>query len=565
MKTVSIIALAGWLALAPSNPRAETFELEAIQDTWINGLNSSSNLGADDRLAICPVANYWIYFRFGLSGITGTVESAELRLTRFDGNRPEEISLYFIEDDDWSEASLTGTRRPSPANPANEDALAVGMEAEGFDRWASEALTAAVAMETAGDGVLTLMVREDPDTRLDVRRYFSREGGDSPATRPRLIVETAAGPMETVHAEWRLSDVAPGVKPAIDFGPGGEIHLMGMTEEMDGLVWHASAASPEGPWEPRTVAEGYFYGPGDIRVDAEGAAHLAWHDHDAQNPAHAIVHPFGAIETHTIDTPGSHDGWDNSLAFGPDGTLHMASAYPAAFGAENSLQYGSFDGVLWSFRESVEGSGPFMYGFNTSIAIGRDGNPHIAYCLARGWTGPGELRYAFRSGNGWTFSAVTSGENRGRFPSLALDHWDRPHIAWLDADEGNPEAGTVRYGVLNNEAWEIEDVDRLEPIRLGFSEARKSVSLALDSNYRPHIAYNGKRVLRYAVKPFGQWEYATVAESAVDLYQGMAVLALNSNQRPVIAFWQTPAGLPGLIRLAAPVPFETPVPEWQQH
>ena len=71
-------------------------------------------------------------------------------------------------------------------------------------------------------------------------------------------------------------------------------------------------------------------------------------------------------------------------------------------------------------------SGSWQYG--TSIALGSDDNPHIAYCSADGQ----DLMYASWNGSIWqhelvyTFTpAYFSGD-----PDLALDALDRPHIAF---------------------------------------------------------------------------------------------------------------------------------------
>lgn len=545
---------AAFIAVAviqPHHAGAEVLNLVAVEDSWINGLASTTTHGNDADLGICPVADYWIYLKFDVSALAGrSVQSAELRMSRFSGNRPEEISLYHIPDDSWSEATLNGQTRPVPTDPQTADALGTGQAATGYDRWSPAGLAALVEQEANGDGILSVMLREDPDPVIDVRRYYSREGASSDAEKPQLFLDLQAG--ETVAAGWAVEEVGLGVKPSFDFDASGRIHLMAMTETGNGHVWHLQADGITGPWTSTTVATGYFYGPGDLHVDTSGTAHLAWHDHDAQNPGHGAVDPAGIVTLYPIDTPASHDGWDNSLAIGPQGQLHQASVFPSAFGALDSLQYGVFDGADWTYERNVPGSGSFMYGLNTSIAVDTSGNPHIAYCGSTDWTTPGDLMYATRSGDTWAISAVTTGGIRGRFPSLALDHWDRPHVAWLDIDSSDTSHAFVRYGVLNSNVWEIETVDELTSVTLSHTEARKSVSLALDGNWRPHLAYADKRVIRYAHKPFGDWQITTVLKSGEDLYKGLVVLRLDRDDEPTFVFWQRNDPEAGLIRIAQP-------------
>ena len=566
-KTRHAIILFVWLVVAAVPAAlAQTVTLEPIQDTWINGLASTTPHGSDTRLSICPVAQYWIYLQFDLHGLQGAVEDAQLRMTRFDGSRPEEISLYFIPDDQWTETTLTGAQRPSPQSPMTSEALGVGTDKGTYDAWHLSTLAEVVQREIQDDGILTLMLREDPTTAIDVRSYFSREGARTPAERPYLYLSLAnlGGAEENLDANWDVADVGVGVKSAFDFGPDDRIHVMGMTEETGGQVWYASAETIHGPWNPVPVAIGYFYGPGDLRAATNGSVHIVWHDHDAQNPDHYEVTPSGSIVRHIIETPDSHDGWDNALAFGPDGSLHQSSVFPNAFGAMDCLQYGVFDGRAWRYTRNLPGSGTFMYGLNTSIAVDNRGNPHIVYCQSITWTDPADLKYAVRIDGVWQISTVVTGGVRGRFPTIALDHWDRPHVAWLDIDSHDPTRATVRYGVLNSGQWEIEDVDTLQNVELGFSEARKSTSIVLDETWRPHIAYADKHFLRYAYKPFDTWQYTTVLESSEDLYKGLVVMRLDSNQQPALTFWQRSETDVGLIRMAR-LRADAPVRDWLMH
>ena len=542
------IILVALLTLMERAPASTTTNL-VTEDSWIVGLGSTTPQGAGTDLRICPVANYWIYLKFDLSGLSGFVTDAELRLNRFGGSRPEEISVYLITDDSWTEAALTGVNRPAPISPPNATALGTGVAAGPYDAWNSQALTDAVAQEAAGDGIVTLMVREDPAGAVDVRNYYSKEAPQPDNVKPRLVVTTA---VELIDSQWLVADVGPGVKPALDFDTAGRIHVMGMTETGGGLVWHDDADAMFGPWSPQTISTGYFYGPGDIRVDSDGTAHMAWHNHDLPGPRHVVVPPGGPVQTFDISHPGQHDGWDNALAFSPSGTLHQSSVYPSAFGATDSLQFGTFNGTNWTYAASVAGSGPFMYGLATSLAMDQSGNPHIAFCASTDWTTPGDLVYACQTSGVWQFSAVVTGGIRGRFPSLALDHWDRPHITWIDIDSVDHTLGTVRYGVLEMTGWVIDDIDTLTNMNLSFGGARKSTSLVLDSNWRPHVAYADQQIVKYAHKPFATWNVTSVLQHASPINRGLVELELDNTSRPGIVFWQSGPPSPGLVRLARP-------------
>ncbi len=171
---------------------AQTVTLPVTQDTWISGLGSTTVHGGELALGLCPGASYWTYLKFDLSGLAGDVVSAELRMTRVNGARPEEISVFLIQGDSWTEANLTGPTRPVPTDPPNSSQLATGeFTGGGYDRWLSTALTAAVRQEALGDQVLSLMVRENFVNMIDIRYYRSREAAVPSGNKPQLVVTLA--------------------------------------------------------------------------------------------------------------------------------------------------------------------------------------------------------------------------------------------------------------------------------------------------------------------------------------------------------------------------------------
>lgn len=364
------------------------------------------------------------------------------------------------------------------------------------------------------------------------------------------------GQTERIDQQWQVQDVGFGTKPSFDFDSQGRLHVMGMTEDFDGVVWYANAESIEGPWDPQVVNRGYFYGPGDLRVDPSGAAHLAWHDHDVEDPNHLTVTPQGVSTLFRIPTPG-HNGWDNALALDRSGRVYQSSVNPSQFGATASLEFGSFDGSTWTY-ETVANSGSFAYGLNTSLAIDGENQPHAVYCLCDDWATPGQLNYAHRDGNEWTVDTIATDGIRGRFPVVAIDDADRPHVAWVDIDENDPTRGLVQYAVLENDAWAIDTIDTLENIQLGFGGARKLVSMAIDSGGDPHLAYGTQRAVRYAARSEDDWTTTTVLETSQSQYNGLVVMRLDPQDNPGIVFWQNHPTEAGLVRIAAPLTSAAP-------
>ena len=211
---------------------AEPVVVQVTEDTWVI-LGSPANHGPDDLISICPAAGYWIYLKFDLSGVQGEIESAELRMTRRAGSRPEEISVYLVSDDSWNENTLTGESLPAPANPSPMDALAVGEAASGFDRWSSELLTNIIRQERNGDAVISILVREDPGPLIDVRNYWSQEGAADSSQIPQLVITLSTIPSETLADDWEVADVGVGTKPAFDFDSDNRIHVLYCTQQQE--------------------------------------------------------------------------------------------------------------------------------------------------------------------------------------------------------------------------------------------------------------------------------------------------------------------------------------------
>lgn len=365
-----------------------------------------------------------------------------------------------------------------------------------------------------------------------------------------LAAATGRG-TETIDGDWLVIDIATGVTPAFDFDPDDRIHLIWFTEDAasHGPLWIATADNAAGPFDAEVLTEGYFYGTGDVLAAPDGAVHVFWHDH-LGTPRHVIRTPGGVSTEHLIDSPGTHDGWDSSLGLDSGGRLHASSLFPVLHGATTSLEYGVFDGTEWTY-DFVDGSGLSMYGLNTSLVLDSADHPHILYCRAAARDLPGDLVHVIGRAQGWEFSTIVEGGLRGRFPTLALDDADRSHAAWLDLDEPITGRALLRYGVLDGEGWEIETVTTLENIRLGFCDSRRPVSLVLDGEAYPQLAFCDARRVTHAVRSDTSWEFTDILESSADLYMGVAHLELDSTGNPTVALWQLGDDWPtGLVRLA---------------
>ena len=337
---------------------------------------------------------------------------------------------------------------------------------------------------------------------------------------------------------WETEVVSrEGTKPELALDADGQPHIAYMTEALVGAVFYASRGDS---WTSEILAEGYFYAPMDILVDVDGLIHIAYHDHDFQDLAYAVGTGDGDWNVANISHPG-HDGWDPSIAVEPDGTVHILAIDPSQFGSDAGVELFSLRGGVWSGQEI--GSGPIPYEFGTGLVADDEGRLHAVYhdgSEAFSSSGGGDLYYAVFSDDRWSAGPIDSEGDVGKFASLALDSFGRPHIAYLERSDFFE--GRVKYAHHNGDAWEFETIDTLTDLEIGFLGARRTTEVAVDALDRVYLAYSDRGVLKFARKTESEWEIEEITgprESGFALGQ-FASLDVEANGRPHIAYYELP-------------------------
>ncbi|MEZ4662549.1 MAG: DNRLRE domain-containing protein [Caldilineaceae bacterium] len=177
-----------YLPLAPNNMAAApqivqgadivSLTFGAVADARVLAANPDTNYGALARLDIDSPGEE-SYIRFNVSGVTGPVQSAIMRL--YVGNGSSDGPGIYGTDNSWSETGITWNNRPA----ATTGALA-NIGAAGRDTWAEYDLTAHIT----GDGTYNFVFLPDSSDGI---KFESREG--SPA--PELVIAFNSGPVDT--------------------------------------------------------------------------------------------------------------------------------------------------------------------------------------------------------------------------------------------------------------------------------------------------------------------------------------------------------------------------------
>ncbi len=190
------------------------------------------------------------------------------------------------------------------------------------------------------------------------------------------------------------------------------------------------------------------------------------------------------------------------------------------------LKYARWTGSTWQIQTVTSISSMYCSGFPTAIAVEQNGNAHIAYSDSNYF----QLKYAHWTGSSWQIETIEEWVSSYDV-SLALDSNNHPHIAF---DRDN----SLKYAWWDNSTWQVEYVTSMaNPGESNIGD----LSLALDDANNPHIAYNykvnmGTSGLNYIHKAGGSWQDQPVDyESGV--HTGMSVsLALDESERPHISY-----------------------------
>jgi hypothetical protein len=340
---------------------------------------------------------------------------------------------------------------------------------------------------------------------------------------------------------WDEEEVGEGIKPAFAIDADGVAHVAFLTEADHGALFYAH--NRNGDFEVETVAEGYFYGPIDLALTPGGDPLIAYHDHQGLQFDPALGDEVVAQLTETgweltTVADDGHDGWDNSIVVDKAGVWHTAAVDPSQFGSEDGVEYATLvDGAV---TVVPVGSGPIKYEFATSIQLDPSGSPSITYYNDRDQ----QLEFATFGAGVWSVEVVDDQGDAGRYASLAYDADGAPHIAYYVAE--SRETGIVRHAWEDASGWQIEDVGRLENVRMGMTGARKITSLAFDPSGGLHLAYTDRDRLIYAQKTDDGWIGQEVVEPGSRVLGQLVELAIDDDGNPHLIWFDAVSLSPSL-------------------
>jgi hypothetical protein len=267
--------------------------------------------------------------------------------------------------------------------------------------------------------------------------------------------------------------------------------------------------------------------------------------------------------------PLGNIGQHSDAAIAPDGTAWV-SAYNSEYGDLMVAQWpgiGRIDASAWQFvdglpaeaaglsrpglvRAGTAAPGPNV-GLYTSIAVGTDGEPVVAYFDASA----GQLKLAARRAGAWQLQVVDPGDPArgvrvGRYASLSLDRQGRPGIAYLASQQTGTTVSTeVRFAQARSATphgsndWEVHPVERRSATADAFDaiDIPNGVGLFVDlarlPDDRPVMVYynriEGDLVLRTAEES-GNWTRTVLDGKPLDVGWFPSVAVENMGQGAVL-------------------------------
>ena len=341
---------------------------------------------------------------------------------------------------------------------------------------------------------------------------------------------------------WSSTFIGTGIKPVLDLDSSGSPAVAYLEERLsEGFV--AYAAASEG-WAVDLFVEGYFYGPIGLAFDADDRPNVVWHDHQADQFDQALGDLTYAVRsddgwTMVTGADDGHDGWDSTIAIGPDGVVSAAGIDPAQFNSTEGLEYYELGGD--SFDVEAIGTGPIVYEFNVGLAVGPDGAPVVSYYNNTEQS----LNFARRSAGGWDLATVDAEPDSGKYSDIAVDDQGRAHISYLH--QTGSTTGTIRYAVEDGSGgWSIEDVGEITELETGHFGARRVTSIDLFDG-SPHIAFGDKSGIWIASRTDAGWSVDQVLTAGSLVLGQLVSLEIDQNGAYHIAYWEHTADDMGLI------------------
>jgi hypothetical protein len=316
--------------------------------------------------------------------------------------------------------------------------------------------------------------------RLNVARAVGGTPDPGDPVPPAAVLDLTVDTMQTTQTTLTLAWTATG-----DDGSLGTAYLydlryladMPITEANWDIATKASnepIPQPSGSLETFTLIR---LSPGTTYYLALRVADEAGGFSELSNVAAGATAP-SPWEVRPVD--GQAYGGDSALAYDPSGNPSVAYLDDTdGNGWGDALAFARWNGVSWDVEivevSSFGGSGGIDLAYDPA-----DGNPSLSYfTYDNSMWATGTLKFAHRTGSGWTIQAITNRVFTNSETSLAYDPVDGfPSISFAKFPRGG---SALKLAEWNGASWDV---------RIVTEDAARWHSLAFDPLGNPSLAYS---------------------------------------------------------------------------
>jgi hypothetical protein len=165
------------------------------------------------------------------------------------------------------------------------------------------------------------------------------------------------------------------------------------------------------------------------------------------------------------------------------------------------IKYAHWDGRKWQIQQIAKDTG--LIGYTCSIAIAKDGTPHLAWYQLNGPVVL-HIRYAVLKDDAWQVRTLDFDRETGKWNSMVLDANDNPLLSysvWVD--------GELRLAHWNGKEWDVTTVDSRTRSH-GETNPGPGNSLILGPDGKAHISFYSEKALKYAHEVGDGWKIETI-------------------------------------------------------
>ncbi len=238
----SALASSGGSAYVPQAALAVSTTINPVADAYVDSSAPSTNYGTSTQLRVDGSPILRSYLRFNVSGVSGTVSQAILRLYA-NGALNSGISVHRVADNTWSETTVNYNNAPAVGSLI---ATSAGMKAR---TWVAVDVTSYVN----GNGTFSFALTATSDKLLSLA---SREA----ANKPQLVVTSSGAPPTATATQSPTAPPSSTKTPTATPPP-----VSGTNYYVDSISGSDSnsGTSTSSPWQSLAKVSGYAFQPGD--------------------------------------------------------------------------------------------------------------------------------------------------------------------------------------------------------------------------------------------------------------------------------------------------------------